>query len=147
MIAHLPRRAANAATLVLSIACVAWRETGVIARQQVAGGEPERGRHAIVAYGCGSCHVIPGVPAAEGRVGPSLADVAERTFVAGRVPNEPAALVRWIRDPQSVDSLTAMPDLGVTEPDARDIAAYLYTLGSNRLGPPHPIPARHLPGH
>lgn len=135
------------AALLLSLVATACSETGVIARHRVAGGDATRGRQAIVAYGCGSCHVIPGVPAAEGRVGPSLADVADRAFVAGRVPNEAAALVRWIRDPRSIDSLTAMPDLGVTDGDARDIAAYLYTLGSDRLGPPHPIPARNLPGH
>ena len=140
-------RVASGLALVASLVVLGCHETGVIPRQQVAGGDPARGRRAIVRYGCGSCHVIPGVPAAEGRVGPPLTDVADRAFVAGRVPNEPAALVRWIRDPQAVDSMTAMPDLGVTEPDARDIAAYLYTLGSNRLGPPHPIPARQLPGH
>jgi hypothetical protein len=39
-----------------------------------------------------------------------------------------------------------MPDLGVTDRDARDIAAYLYTLGGSRLGPPHPVPVRALTG-
>ena len=90
--------------------------------------------------------MIPGVPAAEGRVGPPLTDLADRTFIAGRLRNEPSALVRWIREPREVDPNTAMPDLGVTDRDARDIAAYLYTLGSSRLGPPHIAPARTLTG-
>jgi cytochrome c1 len=90
--------------------------------------------------------VIPGVAAAEGRVGPPLTDLVDRTFIAGRLRNEPSALVRWIRDPRAVDPNTAMPDLGVTDGDARDIAAYLYTLGGRRLGPPHPVPARTLTG-
>ena len=123
------------------------REEGVVPRQRVAGGDPSRGEHAIVAYGCGSCHVIPGVPQARGRVGPPLTDLADRAFLAGQLPNEPDALVRWIRQPQVIRPGSAMPALGVTEADARDIAAYLYTLASNPLGPPHPIPARHLPGH
>jgi cytochrome c len=136
------------AMLVLPIALVACREEGVIPRQAVAGGDPSRGERAILAIGCGSCHVIPGIPAADGRVGPPLTDVADRTFLAGgRVRNEPEEVVRWIRNPQAIHPGSAMPDLGVTEADARDIAAYLYTLGANPLGPPHPIPARHLPGH
>jgi cytochrome c len=124
------------------------REGGVIPRQHVAGGDASRGERSILTYGCGSCHVIPGIPAAEGRVGPPLTDLADRTFLAGgRLRNEPDALVRWIRDPQEIHPGSVMPDLGVTEGNARDIAAYLYTLASNRLGPPHPIPPRHLPGH
>ena len=42
--------------------------------------------------------------------------------------NTPANLVRWIREPQAVVPGNAMPDMGVSEADARDIAAYLYTL-------------------
>jgi hypothetical protein len=37
-------------------------------------------------------------------------------------------LVRWIQDAPSLSSRTAMPDVGVDVRDARDIAAYLYTL-------------------
>lgn len=48
--------------------------------------------------------------------------------VAGMLRNSPANLIRWIRDPQGVVPGNAMPDMGVTEADARDIAAYLYTL-------------------
>jgi cytochrome c2 len=135
--------AAGSCAVILLGAC---REDGVVPRQHVRGGDHARGKRMIVAYGCGSCHVIPGVPAAEGRVGPALTDLAERTYIAGRLPNEASALVRWIRTPRAVDPGTAMPDLGVSEKDARDIAAYLYTLGGDRLGPPRLFPAWTL-GH
>ena len=67
-------------------------------------------------------------PGPDARVGPPLGDIASRMFIAGVLPNQPANMVRWIRNPQGVDSLTAMPNLGVSERDARDIAGYLYTL-------------------
>ena len=94
----------------------------------VPGGNAVQGHEAIQRYGCGSCHIIPGVPGANGRVGPSLAGFAERKTVAGVVPNTPENLVRWLQNPQAVKPGTAMPNLGVTEADARNIAAYLYTL-------------------
>lgn len=93
----------------------------------VPGGDPQRGRQAIFHHGCGGCHVIPGVPRARGRVGPQLDDLREQTFLAGRLPNLPQNLVLWIQNPKEVDPQTAMPDLNVSEDDARDIAAYLYT--------------------
>ncbi len=49
-------------------------------------------------------------------------------MIAGSVANTPEMLVRWIRDPRSIDPLTTMPAMGVGERDARDIAAYLGTL-------------------
>lgn len=137
-------RAAGPALLAALLA--ACEEPGVVTQGQVPGGDPRRGEVKLAAYGCGSCHTIPGVPLAEGLVGPPLVAFAERTYIAGRVRNEPANLVRWIRDPQSIDSLTVMPNLGVVEADARDMAAYLYTLAPGRLGPPHPIPERVLHG-
>ncbi|HEX6003152.1 MAG TPA: c-type cytochrome [Burkholderiales bacterium] len=88
-----------------------------------------RGRVAIQQYACVSCHRIPGVTGPEARVGPPLAGIASRKFIGGVLPNTTENLVRWIRAPQRYSGrLTAMPDLGVTERDARDIAAYLETL-------------------
>ena len=51
-----------------------------------------------------------------------------RLYIAGVVPNTPENLVRWIRFPTSVDPRTAMPDLHLSDQDARDMAAYLYTM-------------------
>jgi len=86
------------------------------------------GEHLIYAYGCGSCHLIPGVAEANGSVGPPLQGFGSRIYIAGLLVNTPENLLHWISKPQEVDPGTAMPDLGVTEPQARDIAAYLYTL-------------------
>ncbi|MGH7638534.1 MAG: c-type cytochrome [Gemmatimonadaceae bacterium] len=116
-------------------------------RPRVAGGDASRGPALILAYGCGSCHVIPGVPMARGRVGPPLTSLADRVYLAGQVPNTADHLIAWIRNPDSVQAGTAMPDLNVTEQHARDIGAYLYTLAGDRLGPPHLFPKSTLPAH
>lgn len=94
----------------------------------VVDGNPLRGRELIGHYGCGACHTIPGIYTARGRVGPPLYFWSRRTMIAGELPNTPANLIRWIRNPPSVEPGTAMPDVGVTRRQARDIAAYLYTL-------------------
>ncbi len=94
----------------------------------VSDGNPEQGSQAIQAYGCGSCHTIRGVVGAAGQVGPVLNGIAERSFLAGTLPNTPDNLVKWIEHPQSVLPGNDMPEMGVTDAAARDIAAYLYTL-------------------
>jgi cytochrome c1 len=91
-------------------------------------GNPHRGRQLIVSYGCGACHVIPGIYTARGLVGPPLYFFSRRTIIAGELPNTPDNLVRWLRHPTAVEPGTAMPDLGLNQQQAQDIAAYLYTL-------------------
>jgi cytochrome c len=92
------------------------------------GGYPTSGRDAILSRHCGACHDIPGVVGAYGVIGPPLASFSRRTFVAGLLPNTPANLVRWLRDPQRLDPRSAMPTLGLDEKEARNVAAYLYSL-------------------
>ena len=94
----------------------------------MTGGSPARGKEVIRRYGCEACHSIPGVAGARGQVGPPLDGIANRTYLAGQLTNTPENLIRWIRDPQSIAPGTAMPEMGVTEQDGKDIAAYLYTL-------------------
>lgn len=94
---------------------------------RVAGGEPERGKLAIQSYGCVACHTIPGIAGHGANVGPPLENMASQAYVAGVLPNTPRDLVRWLRNPPQVDPLTAMPNLGISEEQARDIAAYLYS--------------------
>jgi cytochrome c len=95
---------------------------------EMTGGVPSRGKDVIRRYGCSSCHTIPGVEGARGQVGPSLEGIASRAYLAGKLPNTPENMIKWIREPQEVQPGTAMPELGVTEQDGKDIAAYLYTL-------------------
>jgi cytochrome c1 len=96
---------------------------------EIQSGDPARGAQLIARYGCGSCHVVPGVRDANGLVGPPLTDFGKRSYIAGELPNNGENLQRWIRNPQSVEPGTAMPNLGVTPVDARDISAYLLGLG------------------
>jgi cytochrome c len=114
--------------LVLLTGCTGGRT--VFAYSIGTGGDPVRGKDLIVHYGCGSCHSIPGIRQARGLVGPPLILFGRRTFIAGEVPNTPDHLVRWLLDPKSIEAGTAMPKLGLSEQDARHIAAYLYTLRS-----------------
>ncbi len=92
------------------------------------GGDPDRGERVIRDKGCGACHSIPGVRGAYGRVAPPLDYFSRRSFIAGMLPNNEENLVRWILDPRAVNPKTAMPALGLDVQDARDVAAYLYTL-------------------
>jgi cytochrome c len=95
---------------------------------EMTGGDPDRGEAAIEAYGCASCHTIPGVRGADARVGPPLDYMGTRSYIGGVLQNQPDNMIRWIQNPRAIDPLTAMPNLHVKESDARDIAAYLYTL-------------------
>ncbi len=112
------------AGLVALSGCGAAENGSVLVR----GANPDRGRKLIARYGCGACHVVPGVRQANGLVGPPLTSWSQREFVAGVLPNSPGYLMRWIMTPQAVVPGNAMPDMGVTPRDAADIAAYLYTI-------------------
>lgn len=90
-------------------------------------GDPLRGKEALAMYACHSCHIIPGVTGPKVYVGRPLDTLAKRNTIAGGLPNTQENLVRWIRDPQSLEPRTAMPDMGVTERDAIDISAYLLS--------------------
>ena len=94
----------------------------------IAGGDSAAGKAVIAAIGCGACHAIPGIPGARGTVGPPLAGFARRAYIAGVIPNRPELLVQWVRDAPSLVPDTAMPALPLSERQALDVAAYLYTL-------------------
>jgi len=91
-------------------------------------GNAERGQRLLAQFQCGACHQIPEVPAARSYMGPSLAHMGKQSYIAGQFPNQPETLVRWIVDPQSMLPGTAMPAMGVSPDQARDMAAYLYGL-------------------
>ncbi|MDZ4376376.1 MAG: c-type cytochrome [Phenylobacterium sp.] len=92
------------------------------------GADPGEGRRVIEAIGCGACHDIPGVAWPKGRTGPPLAGFAHRPLIAGALPNQPETLVIFLRDAPSLAPQTGMPPMPLTEQEARDVAAYLYTL-------------------
>lgn len=117
-----PRRPAAALAALLALAACGERKAAPL-----VAGDRERGRTALAQYACRSCHMIPGVTGSEVYVGRPLKGLAGRRYIAGRLPNTQENLIRWIRNPQEVDPQTAMPVLGVTEDDARDMSAYLLT--------------------
>ncbi|MGW8392546.1 c-type cytochrome [Pseudoduganella sp. HUAS MS19] len=85
----------------------------------------DRGRLALTQFACQSCHHIPGVTGPLTYVGPNLDGLAQRSFIAGKLPTTQENLVQWMREPGRIKPGTAMPQLGVPEHDARDMAAYL----------------------
>ncbi|MDR3765232.1 MAG: cytochrome c [Acidobacteriota bacterium] len=92
------------------------------------GGDPVRGAVLIQRIGCGGCHRIPGIPGASGKTAPSLARLSQEPYISGSLANSPENVVRWICDPHSVLPRTKMPEYGLSEGDARDIATYLWSL-------------------
>jgi cytochrome c len=91
-------------------------------------GDADNGKLLLRQFGCGSCHEIPGVADAQGRVGPPLKGVARRVYIAGVLPTSPDNMAAFIRTPRRFEPRTVMPEMGVTEAHARDMVAYLYSL-------------------
>jgi cytochrome c2 len=114
--------------LSLLCACDRRQERFHAAAQITGGGNAQAGMADLRKYGCSGCHTIPGIEGAQGLVGPPLNQFADRIYIAGRLPNTPENLMLWIQKPQQVVPNNAMPDMGISEQDSRDIAAYLYTL-------------------
>jgi cytochrome c len=115
----------TAAIVVLSFGHIPLQSTVVI-----AGGNVQRGQVALQSWGCGSCHTIPGVAGANGKVGPDLKEAGLHSFIAGRLENTPENMILWIQKPQEISPGNGMPDTGVTANMARDMAAYLYFISS-----------------
>jgi cytochrome c2 len=93
----------------------------------MTGGDPARAPAAIRRYGCGGCHTIPGIPGGDGQVGGPLADIIHRVYVGGVLTNSPEHLAQWIVMPQTFSPRSAMPATGISESEARDVVAYLYS--------------------
>jgi len=128
---RVQRSALLLAALVLPAATLvgcAGQERNASPPRETRGGDPARGAQLISHYGCGTCHEVPGVDGADGLVGPPLDHFSRRGYIAGELPNSATNLERWIAHPQRIEPGTAMPDLGVSDKDAKDITAYLYSL-------------------
>lgn len=92
-------------------------------------GNAKKGLELIQTYGCGSCHIVPGLGKA--LVGPPLTGFAEQEYIAGSLVNVPSNAVAWITNPKQFKPGTLMPNLNVQPSEALHIAAYLYTSGSS----------------
>ena len=113
------------AILLLLVGC-SETTNGVPEPRRASASTVASGRHLLANYGCGSCHTIPGVAGANSMAGPPLNRFYERSYVAGRLPNTWENLAKFIQHPQEIDPGNAMPDLGVSDDEAHDMAAYLY---------------------
>jgi cytochrome c2 len=95
--------------------------------EAITQGNADRGKAAISLRGCGGCHMIPGIAGAIGQVGPDLTAITKRSEIAGKFPNDPDVMVRWLMHPQALEPASGMPEMGISQAEARDIAAYLYS--------------------
>ncbi len=125
---RLLQSAGMVSLLMVALALSGCQDKAATSPWQISGAQPARGPALIQRYGCGACHTVPGVAQARGTVGPPLTQFGRRAYIAGMLHNNPDNLILWLRDPQHVLPGNAMPDTGLTQRDARDIAAYLYTL-------------------
>ena len=127
---RLPELLALALVALFAVAvygCAAGSRASDI-KTVVPNGDAGNGKQLLSSYGCGACHAIPGVRNADGKVGPPLTAFRDRGYIAGKLVNTPDNLKHWIQDPQGVDPGVDMPEMGVTDQDAMDMVAYLYTL-------------------
>jgi cytochrome c2 len=106
-------------------AWMAASQSDAVARA-LTGGDPAHASVVVTRYGCGGCHTIPGVPAADGKVGPPLGGIREHVFIAGLLPNTADNLINWIVEPRAYSPHSAMPVTGISKAEARDVAAWIY---------------------
>jgi cytochrome c2 len=117
------------AALGIAMLVAACRDGNSVEAQPLSvPGNSQNGRQLIQDFGCGSCHTIPGINNADSMVGPPLNAWSRRIYIAGLLRNTPPNLATWIQHPQQIVPGNAMPDMGITQRQAQDIAAYLYTL-------------------
>jgi cytochrome c oxidase subunit 2 len=92
-----------------------------------AAGPAADGAAVFAASACVGCHTVRGV--SSGVIGPDLTHFGGRkTLAAGMLPNTTENLVAWIREPQHIKPGAKMPALGLTDAQARSVAAYLLSL-------------------
>jgi cytochrome c oxidase subunit 2 len=90
--------------------------------------QPATDGNAVFQANCSGCHRIRGT-AARADVGPDLTHFASRRMIAAlTLPNTPANLREWLRDPQHVKPGNRMPDLPLTDAQWTALQRYLESL-------------------
>lgn len=116
-------------TLCLALPACSWfRNFDFEHGARLTGGNPELGRTKLAQHSCISCHIIPGVPKADGISAPSLAHWCWHRKLLDTYPNTPENLEKWLENPSHLKPGTSMPDMNVSPQDSRDMAAYLYSI-------------------
>ena len=121
-------RAGLTAGTLLVCAVLASGCTKEAPASRVAGGDPERGRLLVQQYQCAACHFIPEVQGPNGDAGPSLQAMGRMSYIAGSIPNQPENMIRFLQNPPAVKPGTLMPALGISNEEARHMAAFMYSL-------------------
>jgi cytochrome c oxidase subunit 2 len=109
---------------------------GATLRQQQAGAAADsaapadplhaKGEQLFKTKGCIGCHSLQAKGAPTGLIGPNLANVGARRYIAaGWLKNTDENLEQWIRNPQALKKGVLMPNLGVTAEEAQALRAYL----------------------
>jgi cytochrome c oxidase subunit 2 len=86
------------------------------------------GRRIFETTACVNCHTVTGTLAA-GRFGPDLTHLMSRdTIASGAVPNSPANLEKWIRNPDTLKPGCRMPAMDLSDQQISAVTAYLRIL-------------------
>ena len=96
--------------------------------QQSAPRSPQygEGEKLFMSKGCVGCHSLQAVNAPKGMIGPNLANVGARSYIAaGTLKNTDENLARWIQNPQAIKKGVLMPNLGVSPTEAQALVAFL----------------------
>jgi cytochrome c2 len=94
------------------------------------GGNTQRGKQLVETAGCLACHAIAENTKVRETRGTSYDIAPELTRVGSKT--NPAWLYDWIRNPRRFNPTTKMPNLRLTDGEARDIVSYLITLKDDR---------------
>lgn len=116
-------------TLIMALSACDWfRDFNFERGARLSGGDPQMGRKQLGMHSCVSCHVIPGVPKADGTKGPSLVHWYRRSTFLNTYPNTPENMEKWLAMPSHRKPGTSMPDLNVSQQESRDMTAYLFSI-------------------
>lgn len=100
----------------------------VVALATAAQAQATKAEDIIRTHSCPGCHVIPGIPEAVGKIGPSLLGLGDRPRIAsGSLSNTEKNLRRWLRNPKNVKD-TMMPNTGLTEAEIDVLIPFLEKL-------------------
>jgi cytochrome c2 len=94
------------------------------------GGDASRGRELVETAGCKGCHVVGDDERLRKERGFSYDIAPELTRAGSKL--DPEWLFRWLKNPREYRPKTQMPNLRLTDREARDIVAYIMTLRDGR---------------
>jgi len=104
-------------------------------------GDPDRGRELFSdtkfypGGGCGFCHTFPSISNGTFPGAPNLNNVSLRPTLAGEtIQNSPATMKAWIMDPPNVKPNARMPKLNVSDQEAQDLVAFIFSQPYNAIG-------------